>query len=280
MKLYKYVPAARADILENGRIVFSLPSSFNDPFECSPVIAPVKNRNIIKAFDTKAFETRLQSLSPEHVPQTSRQLKKLRRSVREERKSLLPNLDKTLARGAQAAMTKGFATDLAVLCLCNSHDNLLMWAHYADHHKGFVIEFEAKDQGIQNLGCAHQVKYAEERPLHNFPQRGTLDLVLTKSTHWSYEQEYRILRKITELNCMEKDGRQLYYCDLPTDRISGIYLGARIAPEHAERVRRAILGKNVKCFEGKISAQRFEIEFSEISFPTTPSTPGFSLPSA
>jgi hypothetical protein len=35
-----------------------------------------------------------------------------------------------------------YSWPLGILCLCESNDSNLMWYHYADGHKGFVIELE------------------------------------------------------------------------------------------------------------------------------------------
>jgi hypothetical protein len=32
---------------------------------------------------------------------------------------------------------------IGILCLCKDHRNILMWSHYANEHRGFVVAFAA-----------------------------------------------------------------------------------------------------------------------------------------
>ena len=38
-------------------------------------------------------------------------------------------------------MKEFFLESKKILCLATEHDNLLMWSHYADSHKGICIEY-------------------------------------------------------------------------------------------------------------------------------------------
>ena len=57
MKLYKYCPPERSDILKNRQIAFTLPSNFNDPFDCLPsykeskVLNPIGQRTFFIQID-------------------------------------------------------------------------------------------------------------------------------------------------------------------------------------------------------------------------------------
>ena len=46
-----------------------------------------------------------------------------------------------------------------VLCLSECHDDILMWSHYGDSHRGICLEFKATNTAL--FGEAQRVKYAE-----------------------------------------------------------------------------------------------------------------------
>ncbi|MGE3335407.1 MAG: DUF2971 domain-containing protein [Rhodospirillaceae bacterium] len=81
-----------------------------------------------------------------------------------------------------------------VLCMTKRWSSPLMWAHYADSHKGMLLGFDVPERAF------YQVEYTSKRPnLSEFGHK-TLDditpedikrLTRLKSAGWSYEEEYR-----------------------------------------------------------------------------------------
>jgi hypothetical protein len=143
-----------------------------------------------------------------------------------------------------------------VACLSEQPDNLLMWAHYADMHRGFCLEFDATAEPFRN---AVQVLYSDDVPVVNPvplldpvnrpPKDYTSAALLTKSSHWSHEREWRLVD--VEVNVLRKYD--------PTSLIS-IYLGCRAAPERVEQLRAFADVRRVKCYQMRQSASRFELE--------------------
>src|SRR5579859_4649417 len=89
-----------------------------------------------------------------------------------------------------------------VCCFSEKHDNLLLWAHYAENHMGFCIEYDIPDESCEKECFA--VKYTNELPVververypEGAPNAGKLkikkddfDVFLTKSRDWEYERE-------------------------------------------------------------------------------------------
>jgi len=91
MRLYKYCPPARVDILESGMIALTRPRAFNDPFELMPNISQ--------------FDNWLEMGN--HVEEITRHF--------------------------------------VVLSLAENKDSLLMWAHYTDSYRGFLIGLEGPE---------------------------------------------------------------------------------------------------------------------------------------
>jgi hypothetical protein len=87
-------------------------------------------------------------------------------------------------------------------------DSLLMWSHYADHHKGFCIEYDIESLGSQHFfrRNLYPVVYSEEiydlRPfvesLASGPRKEFKPLIplvamLHKFEGWEYEREWRLM---------------------------------------------------------------------------------------
>ncbi|MFZ0680264.1 DUF2971 domain-containing protein [Candidatus Binatus sp.] len=81
-----------------------------------------------------------------------------------------------------------------ILCLSKIRSDILMWSHYADGHKGLCLEFDGSANS-DFFGAAQPVEYSDYSPLPLDKDSGSqmARIVLTKSTHWAYEQEYRII---------------------------------------------------------------------------------------
>jgi hypothetical protein len=83
-------------------------------------------------------------------------------------------------------------------CLAGKGDNLLMWAHYSDNHKGVCLKFDIlKD--IQTFSIPIKINYDDNYPMVN-PMFQNNDFAklkfFTKSVAWEYENEYRLIRDV------------------------------------------------------------------------------------
>ena len=88
----------------------------------------------------------------------------------------------------------------SIKCFCEDVDNLLLWAHYANAHAGYCIEYNSI-QLFELWQCSLMpVVYQEQYPSAHFSinekevYMSNLRCFATKSTHWDYENEWRIIR--------------------------------------------------------------------------------------
>jgi hypothetical protein len=84
-----------------------------------------------------------------------------------------------------------------ILSLADNRESLLMWAHYAASHSGFLIGFDA-DQDILKGPSPHRdfgpVVYSHSKPAKpTFDEVSNLELFYWKSSEWVYEREWRII---------------------------------------------------------------------------------------
>lgn len=96
-------------------------------------------------------------------------------------------------------ITQGLDTS-GIFSLTGNHTDELMWAHYADSHKGIVIEYDL-DLLTRFVPKNHlhifDVAYNEKPPhlgMRNISSRNVMQVMLGyKSPRWDYEEECRIV---------------------------------------------------------------------------------------
>lgn len=99
--------------------------------------------------------------------------------------------------------------DKIVICSFTTKpwDSMIMWAHYANSHKGFCVEYEVENPhymwdiyyGKRRFGIANTVInyfYGKMDPKKSSDRYTAvlLQQALVKGKDWEYEQEYRILQ--------------------------------------------------------------------------------------
>ncbi len=117
-----------------------------------------------------------------------------------------------------------------IVSLTETPDNLLMWSHYAEEHKGAVVEFVIDETdpfdlfilgGYRRFSDAKfsKVNYRKRR---NYPFSVGADsfesirdhYYLTKSDEWIYEREQRFILPINELSHVKKTDGEMTFTDL------------------------------------------------------------------
>ena len=156
---------------------------------------------------------------------------------------------------------------LGLLSLSSKKNDLLMWSHYANSHQGIVIgfnknhEYFKQNKSIKDYeGLLRIVKYQYKKPkIYLMEDR---EFLFTKSNHWKYENEYRVIRKLENLIKMG----DIYVDKFPKDLISSVTFGLKISEEHKLKIL-DILGKtntSIKIFDTKINSEEYKLDFEEI----------------
>lgn len=149
------------DVL-NDRLTFSNPTNFNDPMD--PIIKVwLKNRK--------------------------------KESMGKTEKKLFKMLSNILAKHLRVACVASSESDKngAIQTYCNP----LMWAHYADSHKGICVQYDLSDSVIRSHNDENHllkmcdIRYREHKMLNDFI---TIDnALLAKTDCWEYEYESRLM---------------------------------------------------------------------------------------
>jgi hypothetical protein len=223
--LYRYFSVERCrTLLAEGRLFFPCAADFNDPFECDPMFN----------FKTTAHE---------RLRYNMELLKEKAPAMRKYERKKFAKKAATPESFAEAArrLTDRLKQTVGILSLCEIHDNLLMWAHYAASHTGICAELRRDGPP---LDLALKVVYSHDYPRVDFfetaraiegsddaaqlAQRKWVDAIfLTKSIDWSYEQEWRVLDTI--------GGRRRH--TFGPELLTKIYLGCKLSAADEKRVR-------------------------------------------
>ncbi len=192
MLLYKYRSLSKEskaftlDVINKQVMYFSNPDKFNDPFEFRPLIS-------LEASDHE-FAKYLDGLYQRKSPLLNRR----------QRRESIATLVKDKSRNHRSPAATKTMTDAmfqvtkmcGVLCLSDDPSNILMWAHYGDNHNGICFGFDGSSTNAF-FGRAQKVNYSSVYPTVNIirdhPRTFHERSVLTKSDHWAYEREWRII---------------------------------------------------------------------------------------
>jgi len=101
----------------------------------------------------------------------------------------------------------------------------MLWAHYADKHRGICLGFDVFDE------LFHQVSYVTSRPpMPKFADQSFIkSLMFTKYVHWSYEDEFRAYISLQEC----EDG--LYFANFAAEmKLRQILIGTESSVTRAE----------------------------------------------
>lgn len=173
-------------IVLGNQIYCAAASTFNDPFDLNPVFsfnAPPQTQREDFLRMSRKFTPHLSEA--QHQAEASRVMET----------SLAPTEVDFTAKAMQAIHRQAIVESVGTFCISEKRDDLLMWAHYSDSHRGICLEFD----GFGTLMAqAQSVCYSAIRqPINPYEddQTAALDKALfTKSEHWRYEAEWRFLR--------------------------------------------------------------------------------------
>jgi hypothetical protein len=244
--LYKYRSLGQPEdcsrlkaIILECRIYFARRSELNDPSEfVIPSFQNVSPEELRRFFDLM-FREQYPGLD------TAQRGSQIDTMMRPER----------LDRLRQEAQT--YVDGIGIFCLSEKNDNSLMWAHYANGHKGICLEFDAADPNA--FGAALPVKYLPMRlgfrPNASGWQR-IADLALTKHADWKYEAEWRLLDPHND------PGEHRF----PPELLTGVIFGCRISEDDKKRLCRWISQGpcHPALYEARLNAHEADLEIKGI----------------
>lgn len=202
-------------ILESAKFKLSHPDSFNDPFELD-----------ISVIDFNCDAEIFMHYTNDH---------KYRFPAKDTPKVNLNRFKMNAEKVAECkTIFNKYRDKFGIGCFSSVYNNILMWSHYAQSHKGVCIGF---DYTAFNKDCfVYPVKYVKKKPVCKYFDTEIEPLFYVsylKSKVWSYEKEIRIVHYDTT-----------YLPDrlLPfeKDTVVSLYLGLKTSTEDKERILQAL----------------------------------------
>lgn len=147
-----------------------------------------------------------------------------------------------------------------LLCFSRSWTNPLLWAHYADKHRGICLGFDL----TAGDDIARAVDYVEDRLRWEEPptEESTLKLLWSKFAGWKYEDEVRAFMTREE----EENRRYFIHFDERL-KLREIIVGHRCSIERGEiSTAMASYPEPVPIIKARLSRTTFNVEENPFGF--------------
>ena len=241
-------------IFEANELYFSTVDKFNDPVDCSHVLRPSGTHKEMREYFNKLLKR--------DEPHLNR--KERRNLVNGFMKKCKPSNGSVSFEGSEESM-KIDTNKWRVYCLSETCENIQMWAHYADGHRGFCLEFlnaendpfcvPAPSGSFKETGTVPlKVQYSDQFPIINRVLEDDSTIVkacLTKASGWSYEKEWRMVD-------FSGPGPRKF----PARFLNSVIFGCKMKDDHKQLIRKWCEGRDraVTFHEARISARSYSLE--------------------
>jgi hypothetical protein len=156
-----------------------------------------------------------------------------------------PEWRKTFRSILEAKQTVGIA------CFTETHDNEIMWAHYAGNYQGACIAYSATKLRDNLPKPAELARMAYADVPVRLSKHDKTDIYAAahkilshKKYNWAYEREWRVMG--------EHPGELLYEGDVVTD----IYFGSRAEAHPINRMAVTLGGRSIRFHQMKVTGYR------------------------
>ena len=239
--LYKYVTYDRAltciPEVGNGSLRATQPAALNDPFECAvtPMISHINQTEVNLELANVLTEINA------------------RKPITEE--DVLSAKAKHGSQFLRHLVSQQLSTAFGIVSFSVKPFHPLMWSHYAGDGSGFVIGYDKEEIGRLTAidGGLQSVYYGGRPPRILEPTRlisptfNLLALLSSKSDHWSYESEWRL---IVELNRTIGTGETDHHnqpvnlVQIPNIAVRSVYYTERTPGDVVDLIRKRLADKN------------------------------------
>ena len=226
------------DILNNSELWFSKPDDFNDPFDMQIQLEICMS----KEDKDQAINSIVEKL---HTPDFRFDKKVVAEALKQ--RSYGINQDDNVRQ-----LLLNEFKNLGVCCFSKDYDNILLWSHYTNGHKGICLGFDFSvpyDYLLHPL----EVVYSKDLPLVK-EKNEILKGLLTKSPDWQYENEFRIVVPEAGLHSFS------------TNHLKQVIFGAKTSSADIDRIKETANSRYTGIIfkKAKLSRTKYELEFEEI----------------
>lgn len=170
------------------------------------------------------------------------------------------------------------ASRLGVLCLSAVNTSPIMWSHYADCHRGFVLGFRS-DSALfcgDLFGRLWPIRYRRDRPVFRHRLDGFFAQFVTKGLAWKHECEWRSFAPYEphpphDSGCRvatDLAGNPIRVRDFRPSDLAEIVVGARTTEEHSARILEILTSvpefSHVRLMRALPSRSSFALELVDV----------------
>ncbi len=280
MLLYKYLSDERViNVFEEGLIRFTPPEFFNDPFESLPNVMGAFSKELVDSLfmgvlNDSTYKWLTQNISEDNKSSLER-LKNILNKGDESIKEMYEAFRGTKEKDFSEFMKSYWNKQLGILSLSEEYDNLTMWSHYANDHKGFLLGFDSNlsiTENEQILNKPRKIRYTNNRPQINLfeleesrkerTHKWSEAFLYTKSKDWAYENEWRQVNKLDKTDTMKKlnEKEDVHLFKINQKAINCVVLGCRTSPENEQLIKEFCDLLKISLFKMKTSKTCYSLE--------------------
>lgn len=304
MLLYKYCHPDRVDILLNGLIRFTQPSELNDVFEFWHLfegVMPSWLQESLESIGNKYGQVALgvavcHLLERLNAPDKAREI--LYALLLEKAgkvqigdyfgRQLSSYVERRAASNGKSQ--ESYSKHFGVLCLSETATNMLMWSHYADYHRGLVLEIDIDEAFPKRIGrdsvigTPQKVIYDADvpalllyDPLSKPLWERSWEVFLRKNIQWQHEMEWRLIFPLGRRPYPHTISEKCHLFPLERRGIKSVILGARASQETLESVKSALKQipdlSHVMLWRSRPSDSTYELLVEKFDWPTLTDAP-------
>lgn len=247
------------DALAHRHFRFGRPRDFNDPFDCRPHL---RLPGWFSWWQRRWYERESLRLVRARFPGDA---------TREQQACAeLAHFDpEQLVARSEQNVRNNLLDKQQMLCLCGNQDHVLMWAYYADRHRGVAIHLRPKSWPIAS---AMQVSYTNRYPsiplsILKDSRELVRQFVLKKAEAWRHEHEYRVLVQDEDTSRLAAEWLGPCTAILPPDAIAGVTVGSLMEDPAVQQVIASARAATpaLPVYRATAQRKRFKLDFARIA---------------
>ncbi|MDN4607904.1 DUF2971 domain-containing protein [Sporosarcina highlanderae] len=281
--LYKYSGIDKYSLanLSNDTAWFRNAAGFNDPYDSALSIGnrafyEFQHKDVLVNELSKIFQTNTEEISKiisefpieEGVEKLLEEHSPIGQSVDEFKgkfKKFIKETDELLERHS-TNISGSYQECVYASCFSEDPLSMLMWSHYADNHKGMVLEYDFLNLDSsfheETLWALHPVLYTKELVnLNNYLEhQDKIDVpilaAISKLDKWVYEKEWRMLF----LSKSEEQGKIIKLI-----KPKSVILGARIEQMHKIMISLDAKKKGIPVKQIKLDSTKYQLSIVDFN---------------
>ena len=284
MKFYRYFKNYGFEALRDKKLFASKVSDFNDPFELayrlSGEITYKKAKRFMESrFNKRDFYEHTKLLYPNKV-KNERDYKIY---IRRNKKLLIDNFFKNYRSLSEIDLREAACRNARCICFTafdvEPMDEILLWSHYADSHKGIRIgiEFSIEENPVYLM---KKIDYQSERIQldltegieSKIAQDSLKKLTSTKSNAWRYEKEYRLTAPCHKCEKIkDSKGNWIFFFPIPENSVLGVDFGLRCDEKEKSKITNLVRSEypSVILRQAEYHKENFELFYKPIDLSPT-----------